>query len=231
MSSTDIPDLNLAPRKSNFWVNLFRLIGGLASIAAIPTVLIIAIRSQRNYYTEGDKLRFNIEQHRKYTIGITTDAKNVRNHNSEETYIYFNYTIGTTKLYNSFQAHVIFKVPKRYYVIYSTEDSTHDRMLPIEVPDSITTAPAKGWDIIPGTRYTIATIEKADKYKASIDFSYNMVKYHGFVFEDFLTKDDIGKKYYISFPPSYPESGVSIYTVADNSVAAPPNGWDKLPNK
>ncbi|HSY76755.1 MAG TPA: hypothetical protein VK890_07860 [Bacteroidia bacterium] len=231
MSSTDIPDLIPTPSKNNNLVSLFRLIGGLASVLAIPTVLFIAFRSQKNFYEEGDKLRFNIEQHRKYTIGVTTDAKNVRNHNSEETYIYFNYTIGTTKLYNSFQAHVIFKVPKRYYVIYSTEDSTHDRMLPIEVPDSITAAPAKGWSIIPGTRYTVATIEKADKYKASIDFSYNMIKYHGFVFEDFLTKDDIGKKYYISFPPSYPESGVSIYTIADNSVVAPPNGWDKLPNQ
>jgi hypothetical protein len=236
MNNMDIPELNPKPPKNNFFLRLLQLIGGLAGALVIPFVCYIAWHSQQNFYEKIDKSRWEIETHRRYTIGMTTTAKNVRNHNSEETFIDYNYTIRGQKLYDNFQAHTIFKVPKRYYIIYSTEDSTHNRILPIEVPDTITNAPVDGWKVIPGTRYTIGKIEKTEKYKASVSFSANNVNYKVFVFEDFLAKTAIGRKYYISFSSSNPEYGLSICATSESDSAksgtpTPSDGWITLPGK
>jgi len=225
-------DFNLNPPPKRF---PFRLIGYIFITAAISvTMAYFLARLFSRGYTKMDKDRLSIEIHRRYTIATTTNASYTRNHNADETFINYFYYLNGRKIYDNFQAHLIYKVPARYYLIFSSEDYRQNRVLPIEVPDSITNAPDEGWKSIPGARFTVGRVEKTEEFKAYINFNYKQHFYEGYVFEDFLTKVDIGKKYYISFAPSNPEYGLSIYLSpmfdsTKQSTSIPVEGMISLP--
>ncbi|HSY77511.1 MAG TPA: hypothetical protein VK890_11675 [Bacteroidia bacterium] len=212
----------------------------------IATWQIIKLVNHRSKSEKEHKEKLSdIEKNGKYSIANTAEEVDQTSNFS---------TNGVRKVYKEVQVNFTFKgethdayfsmadysyiIPQRYFIEFSEKNIDNTRLYHIVVPDSIESAPTDGWDYIPGSRFSVARIDSVNTEKSVVflSFHYKTKNYNESVFCDFINKDDIGKKYYISFYPVKPfvDIDVNIYQSpvfdsAKTGTAVPEGGWSKLP--